>query len=379
MSKNILLPTRRLYNAYLRMNRKQKQNLQGGLWWWFWGAGEETDSLQETDSLLKKVKQELHQFMDPAKHDAMYLHRIDQNQTIINKIEAQNGDTNLHVVSLYLMAKHRKDCTPLGKDGYNELQWVSVWPDYLLDLHAITTWDDVFKPRLDVQFTTLQQFKYVWDHMSCNTNDRFIFIFLTLSTGVHADWRGHQNVLIYDVEKKELERFEPHGGGSSILTWCEDIEQYKTNQLVLQLHNEPCTEDSIDNAIVKHLKPIIGFETYYPPISFCPKIGFQSKTSLEKQGVDPGGFCFYWSIYYIDLRLSFPNKTRTQVIEDAMESIEDMFDVHEWEDFGSFIRSYAIFIDMLVKIVDARNLEGEALTAFINELIEEFSTHEKIA
>lgn len=361
--KDISLPTRRLYNACLRM-----QENMGGFWWWLTSWLNSDD-----DRVLLEVKEELHQFMNPSKHDSMYLHRMDQNQTIIKKMEAY-VEGNVHVVSLYLMAKHRKDCTPLSKDSSdnNQLQWTGLWPDHLLDFNAPSDGVfGVFHPSLNVKSTKLQTFKDAWDRMACNTTDRFIFIFLTLSTGVEDDWRGHQNVLIYDVEKKELERFEPHGGGSSVSIWC--IEEYKTNPLVLQLQNAPCTEDSIDNAIVKHLKPIIGFNTYYPPMSFCPIIGFQSKKSFEKEGVDPGGFCFYWSIYYVDLRLSFPNKTRTQVIKDAMAGIEDMFDVHEWDDFGSFIRSYAVFIEMFVKIVNGRKLEGEALVAFINELIEEFT------
>ena len=54
---------------------------------------------------------------------------------------------------------------------------------------------------------------------------------------------------------------------------------------------------------------------------------------------DPGGFCAAWSAWYVDTRLSNPNKSRKQVVDMALDKFKN--------DQGSmtqYIRSYSVFI-----------------------------------
>ena len=61
-----------------------------------------------------------------------------------------------------------------------------------------------------------------------------------------------------------------------------------------------------------------------------------------KKGVDQGGYCTMWCIWYIDMRLSHPNIDRELLIKKAVRKIE-----RKTNDFGKFIRSYGIFQNII--------------------------------
>ena len=118
-----------------------------------------------------------------------------------------------------------------------------------------------------------------------NSDKRFIAIFLQLP--------GHANALIYDKKNGELEWFEPHG------------EIYTHNnivQKVVNLFNEkfglPITE-------------IISSHS-------CPRMGgvqglekenrkFVNQILVEYGGDPIQGLCFYWTVWYLDMKFSNPN------------------------------------------------------------------------
>ena len=293
------------------------------------------------------------------KNDGVMFNKlINRNQEIIDKYE---GGTDLlrYTAILYLLAKHKNECTPFQPFKNNaELTWYSIWPDYLLDAYDKNKLfetglignerDDRFVPNLNtsnaIERTKLSKFKADWNKKCKSKKIRFIFVFLLIGTGLDED-HNHANVLIYDRKRKELERFEPNGG-RKLENWCILAEDFKNTRMALRLPNGWCSGESLDIAIIKHLKPIIGFETYFNNRTYCPKIGPQARQSLKRQGVDPGGFCQYWSIYYIDLRLSNPDTPRKTLVYNVMNNIENMT-----SDFGEFIRAYATFMELLVRII----------------------------
>ena len=317
----------------------------------------------------------------------MFTTLLDKDQSIVEKYE---GGTRFlrSAATLYLLAKHKHDCTPVGGRIYRgrepitaSLIWSAVWPDFILDYYFEEDGignknlpgasDELYPPFYDPEKTKLSEFSEAWNNLCTGSNKRFIFIFLALRSGSRKNFMPHANVLIYDRKRNELEHFEPHGGFATMQPWC-DVAKEVDNQDFDQLkkvENDPCDATSLDRAIVKHLKPIIGFETYIPARSYCPYIGFQSKQALLKIGVDPGGFCQYWSIYYIDLRLSNPDIPREELVRDAMNKIEAMT-----TDFGQFIRSYATFMEILVRMVRATPDKSEhALQRIMSDMIKEFT------
>ena len=132
--------------------------------------------------------------------------------------------------------------------------------------------------------------------------------------------KAHQNSYIYDIEKQELEIFEPNGGNNS-----EEI-----NKLF-----------NIDNFYIEFLKYFeknkIPIKTFYKPIHYCP-YGPQSNDFLSRKLIKnaPGGYCAAWSIYYLDARLSNPNVPRNLLINTMNNRFRD--------ESAVFINSYSSFI-----------------------------------
>ncbi len=363
------VPARRLFNAYQR-------RLRGG-------------DLYKKDLKAMEMAAQLHEHsFRMGQEGIMFTTLLDKDQSIVEKYE---GGTRFlrSAATLYLLAKHKHDCTPVGGRLYSRTQlpmtanltWSAVWPDFLLDFYFEIDGlvnrklpgasDELYPPFYDPFYRMLREFRKAWNNLCAGSDKRFIFIFLSLMTGSGKNDMGHANVLIYDRERNELEHFEPHGG-RNVQDWCDVANKEVDNQDFDQLkkvENDPCDDTSLDRAIVKHLQPIIGFETYIPATSYCPYIGFQGRQALKKVGVDPAGFCQYWSIYYIDLRLSNPDTPREELVQNAMEKIDAMT-----TDFGKFIRSYATFMAILVRMIRSnRDRSKHALQRIMSDMIEEFT------
>jgi hypothetical protein len=150
-------------------------------------------------------------------------------------------------------------------------------------------------------------FKTTWDEAMAY-NARYVVFNLEL---LHGDViETHANALIYDKEKRELERFEPHGHGYVM------FEQSK-----------------LDEAISAFFGDRIG--AYLPPLLTCP-IGLQDDDDdeINPGAKDIGGNCAVWTLYYMDVRLSNPLMPRAQVVKAAIDGIKQR------GSFRMFINAY---------------------------------------
>jgi hypothetical protein len=98
---------------------------------------------------------------------------------------------------------------------------------------------------------------------------------------------NHANILILDLYKKTLERFEPYG------------------------HSSHKYENEINLAIRERLMKIINLEdfTYLSPLDISPVIGPQSKADAY------GGMCITFCMLYLQLRLMNPDTNQKELIE----------------------------------------------------------------
>lgn len=163
-------------------------------------------------------------------------------------------------------------------------------------------------------------FKQLVDKCKKNKTHFLIIPYANLDTMGH-----HQNVLIYDLQADIIEHFEPHGSleslGDNYVTY---LNTYNTSFLtkifryVLQNNN------------VK----------YYPPSTICPIPGPQARENIYEafdiEPTDPFGFCVIWSMWYVDLRLANPHVDRTNLIQQAMQTM-----INNDISFKKFIRTYA--------------------------------------
>ena len=148
-----------------------------------------------------------------------------------------------------------------------------------------------------------------------NKNKKYVIIplYIELSNGYHS------NYLIYDINKKEIERFEPHGS--------HEPYGYNYNALLL------------DKLLENKLKKIVNSLKYIPPNKFLPRIGFQnisSHESNEKKLGDPSGFCVLWSIWYVDMRMKYKEVNRKELVSNMIIEIRE-----QNISFRNMIRNYS--------------------------------------
>ena len=139
--------------------------------------------------------------------------------------------------------------------------------------------------------------------------------FSILSITIRGGGGLHANYLLYDSKLNEIERFEPHGKGSSY-TGIEMNREFK-------------------NLFAKY-----GIK-YISQFDFCPYQGpqyYSSNFGDFLQG-DPGGFCQAWSTYWISIRLANPDIPRDTLIDYVMSNLSKTK-----HGFRTFIRNFSVFL-----------------------------------
>lgn len=157
-----------------------------------------------------------------------------------------------------------------------------------------------------------------WKFMKClDKNPTFILISLEIQFSIG----NHANFLIYDVAQHQMERFEPHG------------------HIAVKNYYNPKIDDAILEYFDTEFPGLI--EEYYTPKNFSQNIGFQMKESWEnmKLSNDPGGFCVAWSIWYADMRMTYPDIPRQQLVKMAKQKLKLYPDL-----FTGYIRKYGAFL-----------------------------------
>lgn len=129
--------------------------------------------------------------------------------------------------------------------------------------------------------------------------------FVIIPLGIEMKEGNHAGYLIYDTQKKEVERFEPHGATTPAGFY------YNPNLL--------------DELLEARFKSIDENIIYVRPIEFIPKIGFQIfdiGESKKKKIGDPMGFCALWSIWYVDMRLTYRELERKKIVDILIKTIK---------------------------------------------------------
>lgn len=175
------------------------------------------------------------------------------------------------------------------------------------------------------------------------------FIIIPLAIELHNG--NHANYIIYDIDKKQVERFEPNG--------AENPHGLNYNMLFL------------DNLLEKKFKTINENIVYVRPTDYLPKIGFQFLEIAEKHKYkkigDPGGFCAAWTVWYVDMRLTNPEIPRKILVQQIILKIKKFN-----YSFKNIIRNYS------KKITDVRDEILNHAQIDINEWINNQVTDEQI-
>lgn len=229
-----------------------------------------------------------------------------------------NGTFERQLVGMaYLAGKHRDKCCVYHPDKNKFLDSFSA----LKASMVLIVCDAQGNQTLSIPDDLKQQIT------SCNKH----FFFILLGIIDQRINQGHQNLLIYDVETKIIERFEPNGRAF-----------YNTNK-------SSCFDsERIDNLIQKWLEEMDEHIIYVPPLDYCPaEPVFQSKEAQEEQALpaDPIGFCVAWSLWYADVRLANPKSSRADIIKRGSEFLKTRGQLR------SFIRNYANYIERILAAI----------------------------
>jgi hypothetical protein len=149
--------------------------------------------------------------------------------------------------------------------------------------------------------------------------------FIVLPFGYNCDDSGHANYLIYDIDKRILERFESYGKQANSST-C--INPKDLDKKILKLFTDNLGKD---------------FVTKYRVLK---NHNFQTIQENEKQMStknDPVGFCSIWCAWFIDLKLSNPNTDTDILLDKALNILKKLKKEHKLS-FTSFIRNYSKLI-----------------------------------
>jgi hypothetical protein len=157
-----------------------------------------------------------------------------------------------------------------------------------------------------------------WQKGMNDPKARFLISLLSLT---EMDGGVHANVLIYDKDSHEIERFDSIGPSVHA--------NYNTEALDAKLRE--LFESQRGKILPADYK-------YIRPHDFCPVELFQYKEMDEISVEDTRGNCAVWRAWYIDIRLANPNVLRQHLVKIALQKLDD---------FGSlatFIKSYQAHI-----------------------------------
>ena len=188
------------------------------------------------------------------------------------------------------------------------------------------------------------------------SSERFVSIPLCLSSEIGG---AHANALFIDKKEKTAERYEPHGARSYQI--FDDFEYEK-----------------FDKNLGSYLKKKYGLE-YIPPSNFLPALGPQS----FEHYIDESGYCATWSLWYIDMRLSYPNISREKLVLGMFDKVHDMLRdpailtrylvnyakqvynvmVSEFPQYKDFFINYDVY-----KKLPKNNKKKKAFDAFVDEM-----------
>lgn len=217
---------------------------------------------------------------------------------------------------IYLLKSHKNVCSILSDNVdtfYETCKTLDKNKCELLNFEVI--WSD---KKLSLGKNFAENFQ------KCMKKKRFTMIPL----GIEMVEGNHSSFLIYDSVVNEIERFETYGGG-------------------MTLYGTFYNPELLDMLLESKFKEIDENIVYVRPYDFLPKIGFQLFDIIEKKKRrigDPIGFCSVWSLWWIDMRLTYYDIKRRDLAKILIDIIK-----RQNISFKNMIRNYSAKI---IKIRD---------------------------
>lgn len=271
----------------------------------------------------------------PTKREYVCVNIDEKNS--INFCTFTGSTLDILIGLLYLLKKHPDTCSTINSNFVNNENLCTFYRNMGVEINSKCDFMNFEIVWVYGKLYVTSNFTENFSKCIANNNKRFIIIPL----GIELQEGSHANYLIYDKKLREIERFEPHGS---------------SNPPGFNYH-----PDKLDTVLEKKIMDIDKNITYISPLSYLPKIGFQIFDVIEKNKKkigDPGGFCALWSIWYVDLRLTYPDMNRRKLVSDMIPYIRN-----QKMSFKNLIRNYS------KNITDLRDMYLKKINIDINDWI----------
>jgi hypothetical protein len=247
------------------------------------------------------------------------------NKTGTKKILTFIGSNEVEAMFyLYLFKKYKSNCFLHDKNSERRILGISI----LIN--------EKYEPRetkeIEEQLKNLS--KILLDCLK-NLDTKIIIIPVQL---IFDDGGAHANLLIYRKNLNQIEHFEPHGKNFS-------RKQENINKIIEKWMKYFVLVINARLLVIK--KPQIKF---IESSEVCPYIdGFQNLeawSNLTKiAGVEPGGYCSAWSMFFTELCLKNPEIPSSTLINYVFNTLELMDNMEKRNYLKSVIRGYSVFVN----------------------------------
>lgn len=265
---------------------------------------------------------------------------IKKEYTCLNIIEGENlnfctftGSTlDILLGLIYLLKKHTDACSTFSKNFSENKDLCNFYKSIGIIMNTRCEFLNFEIIWVHNKLYLMEDFYTNFKKCLSKKDKRFIIIPL----GIELRQGSHANYLLYDKNNNEIERFEPHGSSTP--------------------HGFNYNPSLLDNILEIRFKEINNDIKYIYPKNYLPKIGFQMLDIYEKNKRkigDPGGFCALWTIWYIDMRLTYKNINRNNLVKKMINTIKS-----QNISFRNLIRNYAKnVLDIRDRILNSANLD----------------------
>ena len=272
------------------------------------------------EECLEKIKKHI------IKAEISFPVQADEGEVVIDRYSCVKFSTfvgvslDIIIGQIYLQKKHKNICGIIDRDFESNVE---------LNQYYLSTGGYV---NTDVEYLN---FEIVWVNQRIFFPTNFVDNikkcmtyrkknkkrFVVTPLGIQVDKLAHAGYVILDMEKNEVERFEPHGA------YPPKLFNYNPKLLDQQI-------EAKFNEVSSNIK-------YFRPSNFLPRIGFQTMDYIEAEEKcrhigDPDGFCAAWSVWYADMRIKNPNISRNRLVEQLIAKMRQ-----EKISFRSMIRNYS--------------------------------------
>lgn len=273
-------------------------------------------------------------YINNSKFNPNALHNLLYTIEFLNKYNNLGIPTQYGNIDKYYTDLNKLKLSTFGISNKSNLL-ISTLITYMNFLYEVVPYLIIWK-SLEEHYITPNLMMYLKNLLDCNKIQYIIFKLTVLHES-----SSHANIIIYDKNKKILERFEPYGFISTVDN--KSLDGFIWTKIGKKI-------ERYINDKIEYINPL-----KYTQIASFQLISNDNLTSYKKTG-DPVGYCLAWTFWYLEMRLNNPDIHPLTLIEKSINdilktNINANYKTSQIEEnnkiFIDFIRNYSDNLDKI--------------------------------